>query len=177
MKGDGQIGDGARLLFYYHGCIRAIELYLFTPTMMELPLSPLPLPLLLLLLLLPLSTPLSRPTAQLDPTYLTGTATLISSNWTNTAPTNFVVTYPTIMATSSLNGSVGVMDIGFYMANGQWGWRLVIASLNQSGMSLQLNNKNGSNCLFNLKISFLASYNSLLDINSVAYSFGNACST
>ena len=71
---------------------------------------------IIILSLIPQSIEISRPTAIVpDFTYTTGTAQLINSNWGSTSPTNFLVDYQTTMSTPSLNGTLGIMGINYYI--------------------------------------------------------------
>jgi hypothetical protein len=116
----------------------------------------------------------SKPTAVLDPSYTTGTSVLVTSNWGNTSPTNFLVNYQTTMSTSSLNATLGVMGVNYYIKGTQWGWRLSIASLTQSSLNVLVNVKNYNNPIYYLKICYFVTDNTLLDINWITYSFSKS---
>ncbi len=122
-----------------------------------------------------LASALSMPTAITDPTYTTGTSTIISSNWGTTTPTSFSFNYQTTMSTSSLNGTLGVIGIDSYIRPSQWGWRMSILSLSQTSLTLNLNVKNSYSPILYLQICYLVTSNTLLELNWVAYSFCNNC--
>lgn len=115
---------------------------------------------------------LSKPTAVLDPSYTTGTTVLVTSNWGNTSPSNFLVNYQTTMSTSSLNATLGIMGVNYYIKGTQWGWRMSIASITASSLNVLLNVKNYNNPIYYLRICYFVTYSSLLDISWVSYSFG-----
>jgi hypothetical protein len=106
-----------------------------------------------------------------DPTYTTGTFRLVNANWGNTSPSNFLVNYQTTMSTSSLNASLGVMGINYYIKGSTWGWRMTVASLTASSMNVLLNVKDNNNPIYYLRICYFVTYNTLLDVSWVSYSF------
>ena len=129
---------------------------------------------IIILSLIPQSIEISRPTAIVpDFTYTTGTAQLINSNWGSTSPTNFLVNYQTTMSTASLNGTLGIMGINYYIKGNNWGWRMSIASIGQSSMNILLNVRNNNNPIFYLRICYFVTYNSLLDASYVTHIFSS----
>ena len=90
---------------------------------------------LLFLAILPSAILLSRPVAlQPDTTYQTGTQTILSSNFTSTTNQVFAIPYVSIMTTSSLNASLGIYGVKYYMINQAFGWRLFVSSLTSSDL-------------------------------------------
>jgi hypothetical protein len=114
---------------------------------------------------------LSLPTAMADPTYTTGTSVLVSANWSNTSPTSFTASFQTTMSTSSLNATLGIMGVSYYLKGSSWGWQMSVVSVLQTSLSILLNVVDSSNPIYYLKICFFVTYNTLLDVNSVTYTF------
>jgi hypothetical protein len=106
-----------------------------------------------------------------DPTYTTGTFRMVNSNWGSTSPSNFLVNFQTTMSTSSLNASLGVMGINYYIKGKDWGWRMTIPSVSTSSMNVLLNVKNGNNPIYFLRICYFVTSNPFLDSNYVSYTF------
>lgn len=114
------------------------------------------------------STPIAT---QPDPTYLTGMATLITSNMGSTSPVLYTLTYPWTMSTASLNGTLGIVGVNYYISGYQFGWNLGIVSLTALTMVVQVKVYHNYNPLFYLNICYMVTYNSYLDTNYVSYSF------
>jgi hypothetical protein len=132
--------------------------------------SPTHLCLLFLTLLLVGVDAWSRPTAiQPDPTYLTGSKTLITASMTSTSPVVYGITYPWTMPTLSLNASLAIMGVNFYMKTAQFGWRMNILSLSDSALALQISVKHKDSPLYYLRVCYMVSYNSYIDMNYVSY--------
>lgn len=106
-----------------------------------------------------------------DPTYTTGTFRLVNSNWGSTSASNFLVSFQTTMSTSSLNASLGVMGINYYIKGSAWGWRMTIPSVTASSMNVLLSVKDSNNPIYYLRICYFVTSNTLLDVNYVSYSF------
>jgi hypothetical protein len=126
---------------------------------------------LTLAIFIPCGWTLSKPTVTPDPSYTTGTTQLVNANWGSTSPTNFLVNYQTTMSTTSLNASLGIMGINYYIKAGQWGWRLSIVSVAQSSLNLFLNVKSNNNPIYYLRICYFVTSNTLLDVNWATLSF------
>jgi len=114
------------------------------------------------------STPLAL---QPDPTYLTGTSTLITTNMNSTSPIQYTLNYPWMMSTASLNGSLGIIGVDYYMKGIQFGWNLGIVSLNNLTIVVQASVYNNNSLLYYLNICYMVTYNSYLDLNYVTYTF------
>jgi len=122
--------------------------------------------------IIPAAYTASKPFAiQPDPTYLTGTKTLFTTNMGSTSNVIYSVTYPWILSTSSLNATLSIMGVNFYLKGNQFGWRMSIISLTTSSMAFQVSVNNNNNPLFYLRIGYLVSWNSYLDLNFVSYTF------
>lgn len=117
-------------------------------------------------------TSLSKPTAIVpDPTYQTGVTTLITSNFSNTSPFNFQINYFAAMSTSSVNATLGIMGVKYYMQGNQFGWRMNTLSVNETAIVIQFYVKKNSNPIFYLRICYMISYNPFLELSWISYTF------
>lgn len=107
-----------------------------------------------------LSLPLSVP----DLTYTTGTTILINANYANTAASSFPVTFQTTMSTPSLNASLGIMGTNYKIRSSTWGWRIKIASVLQSSLTVLISVSDSTNPIYNLRICYFVTYNTLIDL-------------
>ena len=127
---------------------------------------------LIILLLHPYCTPLSWPVAlQPDATYQTGVLTVISTNFSSTAAQAFNMSYTNIMSTSSLNASIGIYGIDFYMVKQVFGWSLGISTLSTTNFMLYIYVNSALSRVSSLKICYIVSNNPYIDMNYVRYTF------
>jgi hypothetical protein len=123
-----------------------------------------------ILLLHPALCAFSLPIAiQPDPTYQTGIVTVLSSSlgWSNT----YTLTFGSMMATSSLNASIGIYGIDYNQRNRKHGFRTSITSVNSTSLRLYVQVNNNNEPLNMLTVSYLVSYSPFLDINYAQFTF------
>lgn len=117
---------------------------------------------------------LSRPIAvQPDPSYQTGVQIIVSANFASTTFVAIGVPFATGMSTSSLNASLAIMGTKYYMNSDQFGWKMSIGSVTASSLSVHLQITSSLSTLFYMKISFLVSSNSQLDMSFHEFPFSN----
>jgi hypothetical protein len=127
---------------------------------------------LLIAAVLPLVLLSSRPIAlQPDTTYQTGTQIILSSNFAFTAEQVFNIPYVSVMTTSSLNASLAIYGVDYYMVSGVFGWKLYVASLTSSNLIIHLSVFSATSPLYYLKLCYIISSNPDIDINYVEYTF------
>lgn len=115
---------------------------------------------------------MSRPIAiQPDLTYQTGVQIIINSNYASTVYQAFTVPYVSVMSTASLNGSLGIMDVKYYMVSNVFGWRMYIASLTSSVLTIHISVLNPSSSLYLLRVCYFISSNPDLDMGYVEYTY------
>lgn len=130
----------------------------------------------LLLSIISLLTPIiftySRPVAlQPDSTYQTGVQVIFSSSYTSTTENAYSIPYTSIMTTTSLNASLGIYGMNFQMINGVFGWKLYVASVTPSSLNIQIAVFSSSSAISYLKLCYIISSNTDIDMNYVEYSF------
>jgi hypothetical protein len=133
--------------------------------------------LLTLSFIVPTVRTLSFPIAVPDPTYTTGTAQLITASYSSTTNTSFPVTFATTMSTPSLNASLGIMGINYDIRSSRWGWRITIASVLQSSLSVLISVSDSSNPIYSLRICYFVTYNTLIDVQEITNTFSIMCPT
>jgi hypothetical protein len=112
----------------------------------------------LILALIPSVLLLSYPIAlQPDTTYQTGTQIIITSAYTNTSEQVFSIPYVSVMTTSSLNASLGIYGVNYYMISTTFGWKLFVASITSSNINVHLSVASAASSIYYLKLSFLVS--------------------
>lgn len=121
-----------------------------------------------ILCLIPTVLLLSNPIAlQPDRTYQTGTYVIITSNFSNTAQQTFSIPYTSVMTTTSLNATLGIYGVNYYMIGGVFGWKLFVASVTASDISVHLSVFSSSSSIYYLKLCYLISSKTEIDINYV----------
>ena len=120
--------------------------------------------LFLLCLMPPTYSTLSFPIAVPDPTFTTGIAQLITTNYSNTNATTFPLTFATTMSTPSLNASLAIMGINYGIRSSAWGWRITIASVLQSSLSALISVSDSTNPISSLRVCYFITYNTLIDV-------------
>ena len=119
---------------------------------------------LLLLLAHPIFAAYSTPIGiQPDPTYQTGIASIITSSLTSSS--TYTITFNFMMATSSLNASLGIYSIDYNQRNRKHGFKMLITSVTSSTMEVYVEVVSNNEPINILRVSYLVSYSPFLDIN------------
>jgi hypothetical protein len=108
---------------------------------------------------------------QPDTTYQTGTQIVITSNFASTTEQIFSIPYVSVMTTSSLNATLGIYGINYYLNGTTFGWKLYIASLTSSNLNIHLAVFSTLSPIYYLKLCYLISSRPDLDINYVEYTY------
>ena len=123
-------------------------------------------------MLIQISLSWSYPTPiQPDLTYQTGIVTLYTGSLTGSGV--YTLNYNFAMTTSSLNGSLGIVGLDYRQNNKRHGFRMNIASMNNSAMQVYLEANYNREPIYLMKVSYLASYSPYLDVNYISYSYCN----
>lgn len=126
------------------------------------------LPTTIILLLIPHVFLYSRPVAlQPDTTYQTGVQIVISSSYANTTSNAYSIPYTSVMSTTSLNASLGIYGLNFYMINGAFGWKMYVASVSTSNINIQIAVYSAASSIYYLKVCYIISSNTDIDMNYV----------
>lgn len=123
-------------------------------------------------LLLAIAHSLSKPIAlQPDTTYQTGVQTIITTNFTSTAEVVYNIPYTSVMTTSSLNASLGIYGLNYYMINKVFGWKYFVSSLTNVDIIIHLSVYTANSPLYYLKLCYIISSNPDIDMSYVEYTF------
>lgn len=75
------------------------------------------------------------------------------------------------MTTPSVNATLGIYGINFYMTSQTFGWNMRVSSVSTTTLTIQLYVYSSPNYLNYLKLCYLVSSNPYIDVNFVEYNF------
>lgn len=128
--------------------------------------------LLCLVFILPFTHCASYPIAlQPDTSYQTGVQIIFTTAFSSTTNQFFFIPYTSIMTTPSVNATLGIYGINFYMTSQTFGWNMRVSSVSTTTLTIQLYVYSSPNYLNYLKLCYLVSSNPYIDVNFVEYNF------
>ena len=105
-----------------------------------------------------------------DPTMRTAHTTLLSSRLNSESYRYYGVSYPTTMTTPSLDCALGITGIDYWIKNTALGWEMGVVTLDATSLTVQIRVRKNSNPVDYLRICYMVSSSTYLEIAYIHYS-------